>query len=82
MKFTFFKRQRVLLPISIQKSKPGIQRVVAYGVNEVAEFFIVFPWGWGPPRRNLNFWIFRKKQSAMELFISIFENSSPNGSFR
>ena len=36
----------------------------------------------GPPRRNLNFWIFRKKQRAVELFISIFENSSPKGSFR
>ena len=55
---------------------------MAYGVSEVAEFFIVFPGGRGPPRRNLNFWIFRKKQSAMELFISNFENSSPKGSFR
>ena len=36
----------------------------------------------GPPWRNLNFWIFRKKQRAVELFISIFENSSPKGSFR
>ena len=55
---------------------------MAYGVSEVAEFFIVFPGGRGPPRRNLNFWIFRKKQSAMELLISIFENSSAKGSFR
>ena len=81
MKLTFFKRQRVLLPIS-KKSKPGIQRVVAYGVSEVAEFFIVFPGDRGPPRRNLDFWVFRKTQSAMELFISIFENSSAKGSFR
>ena len=51
-------------------------------LSEVAEFVIVFPGGRGPPRRNLNFQIFRKKQSAMELFISIFENSSPKGSFR
>ena len=67
---------------NIQNSKSGIQHVVAYGVSEGAEFVIVFPGGRGPPRRNLNFWIFRKKQSAMELFISIFENSSPKGSFR
>ena len=48
---------------------------------KVAEFFIVFPGVRGPPWRNLKFWIFRKKQSAMELFIYIFENSSPKGSF-
>ena len=60
----------------------GIQRVVVYGVSEDAEFVIVFLGGRGLPRRNLNFWIFRKKQSAMELFISSFENSSPKGSFR
>jgi len=65
----------------MQKIKPGIQRVDAYGVSEVAEFVNVFPGGRGPPRRNLNFWIFRKKQNAMELFISILENSSPKVSF-
>ena len=74
MKFTFFKIQRVLLPIS--------KRVVAYGVSEVAEFFIVFREDRGPPQHNLNFWIFRKKQSTMELFVSIFKNSLPKGSFR
>ena len=67
---------------NIQNSKPGIQRVVAYGVSEVADFSLFFRGGRGPPQRNLNFWIFGKKQSAMELFISIFENSSPKGSFR
>ena len=81
MKFTVFKKTKGSFTI-IQKSKPGIQRVVAYGVSEVAEFFIVFPGGRGPPRRNLNFWIFWKKQSAMELFISIFENSSAEGFLR
>ena len=44
--------------------------------------FHCFFGGRGPPWRNLNFLIFRKKQSAMELFISIFENSSPKGSLR
>ena len=39
---------------NIQNGKLGIKRVVAYGVSEVAEFFIVFPGGRGPPRRNLN----------------------------
>ena len=71
MKFTFFKKTKGSFT-NIKNSKPGIQRVATYGVSEVAELFIVFPGGWGPPRRNLNFWIFRKKQSAMELFISIF----------
>ena len=53
-----------------------------YEVSKVAEFVIVFPGGRGPPWCNLNFWILRKNQGAMELFISIFENSSPKGSFR
>ena len=66
----------------MQNSKLGIQRVVAYGVSEVAEFVIIFPGGRGPPRRNLNFWIFRKKQRAVELFISIFENRPPIISYK
>ena len=81
MKFTFLKKTKGLFTNN-QNSKPGIQRVVAYGVGEVGEFFIVFLGGRGPPRRNLNFWTFRKKQRAVELFISIFQNSSPKGSFR
>ena len=81
MKFTFFLKIKGPFT-NIQNSKPGIQRFVAYGGSEVAEFSIVFPGGRGPHRRNLNFWILRKKQSAMELFISIFENSSPKGSLR
>ena len=43
--------------------------------------FHCFSRGRAPPQRNLNFWIFLKKQSVMELFISIFENRSPKGSF-
>ena len=80
MNFTFFKRQRVPFT-NIQKIKPGIHSVVAYEVVKVAQFFIVFQGGRGLPRRILNFWIFRKKQSAMELFIFIFQNNSPKGSF-
>ena len=63
---------------NVQNSKSRIQRIVAYEVSKVAEFFIVFPGGRGPPWCNLNF--FWKNQSAMELFISIFEKSSPKGS--
>ena len=41
MKFTFFKNTKGVFT-NIQNSKPGIERVVACGVSEVAEFFIVF----------------------------------------
>ena len=68
MTFTFLKTTKGLFTNN-QNSKPGIQRVVAYGVGEVAEFFIVFLGGRGSPRRNLNFWTFRKKQSAVKLLI-------------
>ena len=68
MTFTFLKTTKGLFTNN-QNSKPGIQRVVAYGVGEVAEFFIVFLGGRGSPRRNLNFWTFRKKQGAVELLI-------------
>ena len=81
MKFTFFKRQRVFLPIS----KIANREFNVLSRTELAKlqnFSLFFPGGRGPPWRNLNFWIFRKKQSAMDLFISIFENSSPKGSFR
>ena len=47
---------------------------------KLQNFFLFFRGCRGPPWCRLNFWIFRKKQSAMELFISIFENSSPKGS--
>ena len=65
----------------MQKSKLGIHSIATYEVAKVAQFFIVFRGGRGLPRRSLNFWIFRKKQSAMELFIFIFSNSSPKGPF-
>ena len=42
MKFTFFLKIKGPFT-NIQNSKPGIQRFVAYGGSEVAEFFIVFP---------------------------------------
>ena len=32
---------------NVQNSKPRIQRIVAYEVSKVAEFFIVFPVGSG-----------------------------------
>ena len=54
MKFIFLKKTKGPFT-NIQNNKPGIQRAVAYGVNEVAEFFIVFPGGQGPPRRNFSF---------------------------
>ena len=81
MKFTFFKRQRVLLPI-FKIANREFNVLPRTAVSEVAEFFIVYPGGRGPTRRNLNFLIFWKKQSAMELFISIFENISPKGTIR
>ena len=56
----------------MQKSKLVIHSIVTYEVAKVAQFFIVFRGGRGPPRRSLNFWIFWKKQSGMELFIVIF----------
>ena len=46
MKFTFLKNTKGLFTNN-QNSKPGIQRVVAYGVGEVGEFFIVFLGGSG-----------------------------------
>ena len=56
--------------------------VVAYEVVKVAGFFIVFQGGQRPSStRVLNFFIFRKNESAMELFNMIFENASPKGSF-
>ena len=66
----------------MQKSKLGIHSIATYEVAKVAQFFIVFRGGGrGLPQRSLNFWIFQKKQSAMELFIFIFSNSSPKGPF-
>ena len=64
-----------------QNSKLGIDCVVAYEVVKVAGFFIVFQGGQRPSTRILNFFIFRKNESAMELFNMIFENTSPKGSF-
>ena len=65
----------------MQKSKLGIHSIATYEVAKVAQFFIVFRGGRGLPRRSLNVWIFWKKESAMELFIFIFSNSSPKGPF-
>ena len=64
-----------------QNSKLGIDCVVAYEVVKVAGFFIVFQGGQRPSTRILNFFIFRRNESAMELFNMIFENTSPKGSF-
>ena len=67
--------------INKQNSTLGIDCVVAYEVVKVAGFFIVFQGGQRPSTRILNFFIFRKNESAMELFNMIFENTSPKGSF-
>ena len=48
------------------------QRVVAYGVSEVAEFFVVFPGRRGRPRRNLKFWTFQKKAKRDGNFLFPF----------
>ena len=81
MKFTFFKRQRVLLPIA-KKANREFNALSRTELAKLQNISLFFRGGRGPPRRNLIFWIFWKKQSAMELFISIFENSSPKRSFR
>ena len=81
MKFTFFERQRVLLPIS-KIANREFNFLSRTELAKLQNFSLFFPGGQGQPRRNLKFSIFRTKQSAMELFISIFENSSPKGSFR
>ena len=52
-----------------------------YEVVKVAGFFIVFQGGQPLSTRILNFFIFRKNESAMELFNMIIENTSPKGSF-
>ena len=63
-----------------QNSKLGIDCMVAYKVVKVAGCFIVFQGGQRPSTHILNFFIFRKNESAMELFNMIFENTSPKGS--
>ena len=81
MNFTFFKRQRVLL--LIYERANGESKVLSRTkLPKLHNFSLFFGGGRGPPGRSLNFWIFRKKQSAMELFHFIFQNSSPKGSFR
>ena len=69
-------------PLTNKKnSKLGIYCVVAYEVVKVAGFVIVSQGGQRPSARVLNFFIFRKNESAVELFNMIFENTSPKGSF-
>ena len=80
MKFTFFQRQRVFLPIS----KIAKREFNALSRTEVAKLqnFSLFSQGSGAASTQFELLVFPEKQSAMELFISIFENSSPKGSFR
>ena len=80
MKFTFFKRQRALLPISKMENREfnTLWRTELAKLQNLSLFFR----GVGGRLGVIWTWIFRKKQSAMELFISNFENSSPKGSFR
>ena len=79
MKFTFCKRQRDLLPM-YKIANREFNALSRTKLAKLQNFSLFFPGGRGPPWCNLNFWIFWKNQSAMELFISIFENSSPKGS--
>ena len=81
MKFTFFKRQRVLLPM-FKTANWEFNALSRTELAKLQNFSLFFRGVVEPPRRNLNFWIFRKKQSAMEVLISIFENTSAKGSFR
>ena len=65
-----------------QNIKQQMHHVFAYDIAKIVEFFIVFPRNQRPSWRILNFWIFRKKQSALEHFYIIFENSQQGGWFQ
>ena len=53
MKFTFFKRQRVLLPISKMENRE-FNALSRTELAKLQNFSLFFPGGRGPPRRNLN----------------------------
>ena len=80
MGVTVFKRQTVLSPIC-KRANWEFTALPRTKLQKLHNFSLFFGGGQGPPRRSLNFWIFQKKQSAMELFIFIFSNSSPKGPF-
>ena len=61
-----------------QNSKLGIDCVVAYEVVKVAGFFIVYSGGQWPSTRILNFFIFRKKERAMELLRVMSKQAAVN----